>query len=88
MKLIDEIEKFDNTQALQEGWCISFACGGSVDDNYQIQKLDEVDIFENDSDAHKMIVNKSKTSQYHKDVLDLIKTYNAKEYDLIMKQGD
>jgi hypothetical protein len=50
--------QFDNTQANSEGWGI-FDCDGSSNGPWQLQKCDELGIFEFDSDAWLFVYNKA-----------------------------
>jgi hypothetical protein len=45
-----QMKEFDNSQAFSEGWLIA-DCYGSDNGRWQLQKLDETDIFPDDQSA-------------------------------------
>ena len=73
-------------QIRSEGWDIFSIDGG--DEEFQIQKCDEADIFEDDDDAWKHIIDKaSKGSNLHKHVLSYFKLNFLEEFSLYTKDA-
>ena len=72
-----------NTIAKDEGWGI-FYCEGSENGDYQIQKIDEDNVFINDIDAIRFVNKMSLLgSSVHKETIKLIHNLNPKELSLI-----
>lgn len=77
--LFDPMEAFDQTQANEEGWCIS-QCSGSQyfpEDWFDIQCWAESDRFENDLQALTFVINKvNERSEYHMNALTAMESTN------------
>ena len=72
-----------NTIAKEEGWGI-FYCEGSDSGDYQVQRIDDDAVFDNDIDAIRF-VNKLAClgSSVHKQTIKLIYLLNPNELNLI-----
>lgn len=76
---------FDNTQAANEGWCIS-ECFGSKNGPWQLQKDDCQDKFAKDSEAWQHVVTQADAgSAYHKAALEFLLQHSRQEYDVIFR---
>lgn len=82
-----QIEEIDQTQAFNEGWCISYAHRGEETDSYEIQALNDAGIFENDSDAHLYLCKRAVQSDYHYNILNHIRRVNNSEYITIFQNA-
>lgn len=72
---------FDNTQAMEEGWCISEV--GSTEP-FRLEKLDEANKFDSDDQAHLFVVVMSFVgSSYHRSALQFLYDHSRPEYDRI-----
>jgi hypothetical protein len=70
---------FDETQALTEGWSI-FECWGSDNGPFQLQRVDEDEVFTRDDEAWAFVVGKAREgSAYHKAALDFLRANNPIE---------
>ena len=77
----------DITNAHNEGWNI-FECGSSEGGKYQIQRIDEAELFQNDEDAIKCVIKKAKEGgELHQKAIDFIKENNLKEFGLLIRNG-
>jgi hypothetical protein len=73
------VPRFDETQALTEGWSI-FQCWGSENGPFQLQRVDEDEAFANDDDVWAFVIDKARAgSTYHKSALDYLRLYNPTE---------
>lgn len=83
---------FDNTQAMREGWCIS-DCGSYHDTlgnprPYQLQRLDELEVFDGDQEAWAFVKQKANEgSEYHKSALNFLCAHAPHEYAQISNLG-
>jgi hypothetical protein len=74
------IPDFDNNQAVTEGWYIA-DCDGSDNGPYQIQKLDDENVFSKDDEAWDHVVAKAREgSAYHLSAIEYIRVYNPREF--------
>lgn len=72
-----EFSLLDDKSAEKEGWCISLCSLVSGEEEYQIQRLDELEIFESDEDAWKFIVEKANSgSELHKKAIKFMENHN------------
>lgn len=77
---IESIEQFDATRAIEEGWSI-FSVGGNA---YQLQRLDEAEVFKSDEDAWKFVWDKAQEgSFYHQSALNFIHENSPLEWSAI-----
>lgn len=75
---------FDNTQAFQEGWAI-FNSFGSDNGDWQLQKVDDAEIFGADEDAWDFVCDRAEAgSKYHQAAMEFLKQNNPKEYFTII----
>ena len=72
-----------NPKNSKEGWDLFFS-EGSVSGDYQIQRIDEMGVFENDIEAIKFVYKKAlEGSKRHRKVLARIMILNPQEIELI-----
>jgi hypothetical protein len=74
-----------------EGWCISLADGSLEnirgDRPWQLQRLDEVAIFDSDQDAWDHVIRCAlRGSELHFRALGYLRTYSRPEYDAIARR--
>ncbi len=75
-----------NSKNTQEGWDIFFS-EGSVDGDYQIQRIDEMELFSNDIEAIQFVYKKAlEGSKRHRKALSTIVMLNPIELGLIFKK--
>jgi hypothetical protein len=83
-----KMREFDNTQAESEGWSI-FVCFGSENGQFQIQRIDEMEVFSSDDEAWELVVSKARSgSEYHRSALQYLRESNPIEWDSIAKLHD
>jgi hypothetical protein len=76
---------FDNTQSVAEGWSI-FECSGSENGPFQLQRLDEAEVFPNDDDAWVFVIGKAREgSAYHIGALTYLREHNPLEIAAMTK---
>jgi hypothetical protein len=76
---------FDNHQSASEGWVVA-DCDGSENGPWQIQKVDEMDVFKSDCDAWAHVVQAAKNgSAYHQAALDFVAEHNPIEWQVIQR---
>lgn len=79
MKMVGNVPEFDNVQAFREGWSI-FECGGSDSGPFQLQRVDDLEVFPSDDEAWTYVINKAREgSAYHKGALDYLREHNPTE---------
>lgn len=72
--------EFSNTQAHKEGWGI-FHTPGFKDGDWQLQKLDEANVFEDDAAAWEFVYGKFRErSPYHRMALQWLRIANPAEF--------
>ena len=78
------IPRFDNTQAMAEGWGISH-CLGSKDGPWQLQKIDEQEVFEKDDEAWSFVLWKvAEGSEYHIAAIQFLQDHCPAEFDRLV----
>jgi hypothetical protein len=76
---------FDDTQAMTEGWSI-FDCGDSANGRWQLQRVDEDKVFQNDEAAWKFVAEKALAgSAYHRSAIEYLRAHSPVEYDSIVR---
>lgn len=73
---------FNNIRAMAEGWCVS-ECGAHEDGPWQLQKLDDTDVFEDDAEAWEHVRSLAPTSPYHQSALDFLREHSPEEWDRV-----
>jgi len=83
----DDWPAWCNTQAHVEGWNL-WSCDGSDYGSPQICRNDEMEIFEEDTDAWWHVLQHARGgSQCHKIALEVLKKHNPKEYNCVIEWG-
>lgn len=73
-------KEFDGAQAEREGWGI-FDCDGSENGPWQLQKIDERNVFETDLSAWQYVVNMALAgSAYHRSAIDYLREHSPAEF--------
>lgn len=74
---------FNNEQANNEGWGI-FDCDGSENGRWQLQRCDEMGVFNSDADAWAHVVAQADAgSSYHHGALQWLQANAPQEWSLI-----
>jgi len=84
---VEEVEipppDFDNTQAQSEGWGI-FETDGSSSGPYQLQRMDDEEVFEDDDAAARFVQQRASYGHhYHASALEFLREHNPIEYAAI-----
>ncbi|KVH56764.1 hypothetical protein WS89_22565 [Burkholderia sp. MSMB1072] len=79
----ENITEFNNAQADGEGWGI-FDCVGSDNGRWQLQRIDEDEVFLDDDSAWKFVTDKAREgSAYHRSAIEFVRDNNPDEYQAI-----
>lgn len=77
--------EFDNTQAYTEGWLIA-DCDGSDNGRWQLQKIDDDNVFPDDGDAWRFVNERALAgSAYHQSALDWLAENCQQEFECIQR---
>jgi hypothetical protein len=84
-----DADPFDCELANREGWTISYATGSATGDEYRLERLDDMSVFENDTDAWRYVCQKAtEGNDYHKAALEWLREWSPWEWRLVMRNAD
>lgn len=80
---------YDYVAAEKEGWFISYAPGNLDETIWRLERRDENPVFlGGDPEAHTHVVKRAlEGSKLHQDALDFLRTYEPREYEIVLRHA-